>query len=87
MQKFIFTDVFSVGNLDLKTRKLIMVAILSVQQILLQVKTYVSVALNVGVTLVEAREVIRQQVSFIGFFKTLNIVTTMNDLFTQQGIK
>lgn len=87
MQKFIFTDVFSVGNLDLKTRKLIMVAILFVQQILLQVKTYVSVALNVGVTLVEAREVIRQQVSFIGFFKTLNIVTTMNDLFTQQGIK
>lgn len=86
LQKFIFGEVFAVGNLDLKTRELITCTTLAVMQTLPQLKAHVGAALNVGVTPVELREAIYQCAPFIGFPKTLNAIAVMNEVFTEKGI-
>ena len=60
LQKFIFGEVFTVGNLDNKQRELITCTVLSVMQTLPQLKSHAAAALNVGVTPVELREAIYQ---------------------------
>lgn len=87
LQKFIFGEVFAVGDLDLKTRELITCTTLAVMQTLPQLKAHVGAALNVGVTPVELREAIYQCAPFIGFPKTLNAIAVMNEVFTEKGIQ
>ena len=87
LQKYIFGEVFTVGNLDKKTRELITVTSLAVQQTLPQLKAHTNAALNVGVTPVELREAIYQLAPFIGFPKTLNALGVLNEVFKERGIK
>lgn len=87
LQKFIFGEVFTVGELDLKTRELITCTTLAVMQTLPQLKAHVGAALNVGATPVELREALYQCAPFIGFPKTLNAIAVMNEVFTEKGIK
>lgn len=87
LQKFIFGEVFVVGDLDLKTRELITCTTLAVMQTLPQLKAHVAAALNVGASPVELREALYQCAPFIGFPKTLNAIAVMNEVFTEKGIK
>ena len=86
IQKYIFGEVFRVGELDMKTREMITVTSLAVQQTLPQLKAHINAALNVGVTPVELREAIYQCAPFIGFPKTLNALTVLNEVFKERGI-
>lgn len=67
LQKFIFGEVFAVGELDHKTRELITCTVLTTMQTLPQLKSHAAAALNVGVTPVELREAVYQCAPFIGF--------------------
>ncbi|MCE7040404.1 carboxymuconolactone decarboxylase family protein [Dyadobacter sp. CY312] len=87
LQRFIFGEVFYIGNLDDKTRELVTITALAVNQTYPQLKAHTNAALNVGVTPVEIREVIYQFSPFIGFPKVLNAVETINEVFTSRGIK
>lgn len=87
LQKYIFGEVFTIGNLDMKTREMITVVSLATQQTLPQLKAHMNAALNVGVTPIEMREAIYQCAPFIGFPKTLNAIGVMNEVFTERGIK
>ena len=60
---------------------------LSTQQTLPQLKAHTQAALNVGVTPLELREAVYQCAPFIGFPKTLNAISTINEVFTENGIK
>ena len=86
LQKFIFGDVFAIGELDPKTREMITCVTLASMQTLPQLKAHAGAALNVGVTPVELREAIYQCAPFIGFPKTLNAVGTINEVFRERGI-
>lgn len=86
LQKFIFGEVFAVGDLDHKTRELITCTTLAVIQTLPQLKAHVDAALHVGVSPTELREAIYQCAPFIGFPKTLNAIAVMNEVFKEQGI-
>lgn len=86
LQKFIFGEVFAVGDLDHKTRELITCTTLTVMQTLPQLKAHTAAALRVGVTPIELREAIYQCAPFIGFPKTLSAIGVMNDVFKEQGI-
>ena len=86
LQKFIFGEVFTIGDLDHKTRELITCTTLAVMQTLPQLKAHASAALNVGVTPVELREAIYQCAPFIGFPKTLNAIGVINGVFEERGI-
>ena len=87
LQKYIFGEVFTVGDLDNKTREMITVTSLAVQQTLPQLKAHINAALNVGVTPVELREVIYLCAPFIGFPKTLNALDVLNQVFKERNIK
>lgn len=86
LQKYIFGEVFTVGELDIKTRELITVTSLTVQQTLPQLKAHINAALNVGVTPIELRESIYQLAPFIGFPKTLNALDVLNEVFKERKI-
>ncbi len=87
LQKYIFGEIFTIGELDMKTREMLTVISLSTQQTLPQLKTHAQAALNVGVTPLELREVVYQCAPFIGFPKTLNALNTINEVFAENGIK
>lgn len=87
LQKYIFGEVFTVGELDMKTREMITVTSLAVQQTLPQLKSHINAALNVGVTPIELREAIYQLAPFIGFPKALNALGVLNEVFKERGIE
>lgn len=87
LQKYIFGEIFTIGELDIKTREMITVTSLAVQQTLPQLKAHINAALNVGVTPVELRESIYQLAPFIGFPKTLNALAVLNEVFKERGIE
>lgn len=87
LQRFIFGEVFYIGNLDDKTRELITITTLTTNQTLPQLKVHTNAALNIGVTPIEIREVVYQMSPFIGFPKVLNALDTINKVFTSRSIK
>ena len=87
LQRFIFGEVFYAGNLDNKTRELITITTLTVNQTLPQLKSHTNAALNVGVKPIEIRESIYQLAPFIGFPKVLNALDTINSVFQSRGIQ
>lgn len=68
-------------------RELITITILTSLNTLPQLKAHVQAGLNVGCTPVEIREAVYQCAPFIGFPKTLNAISTMNEVFTENGIQ
>ena len=86
LQRFIFGEVFYIGNLDDKTRELITITALTTNQTLPQLKAHTNAALNIGVSPIEIREVVYQCAPFIGFPKVLNALDTINTVFTSRGI-
>lgn len=87
LRKFIFCDIFSEGNLEERTRELITITALSVLQSLPQLKAHIGAGLNIGLLPVEIRESIYQLAPFIGFPRTLNAISVMNEVFEQKGFK
>jgi 4-carboxymuconolactone decarboxylase len=86
LQRFIFGEVFSIGNLNDTTRELITITTLTVNQTLPQLKSHTVAALNIGVTPIAIRESIYQLAPFIGFPKVLNALDTVNSVFISRGI-
>jgi 4-carboxymuconolactone decarboxylase len=87
LQRFIFGEVFYTDNLDVRTRELITITALTVNQTLPQLRAHTNAALNVGVKPIEIRESVYQLSCFIGFPKVLNALDTINSVFESRGIK
>jgi 4-carboxymuconolactone decarboxylase len=87
LQRFVFGEVFYLGNLDDKTRELITITALTTNQTLPQLNVHTKAALNIGVTPIQIREVIYQLAPFIGYPKVLNALDTVNSVFRSRGIK
>ena len=86
LQKFIFGEISQIGSLDNKMRELITVVVLTTMQTLPQLKAHVKASLNVGVSPLEIMESIYNCAPFIGFPKTLNAISTMNEVFVESNI-
>ena len=87
LQRFIFGDVCYTGSLDNRMRELVTITTLTVLSTLPQLTAHVQASLNAGCTPVEIREAIYQCAPFIGFPKTLNAISTMNEVFVENGIE
>ncbi len=87
LQKYIFGEVFTVGDLDIKTRELLTVTSLTVMQTLPQLKAHINGALNAGNTPIEIRETIYNTAAFIGFPKTLNAISVFNEVIKERGLE
>lgn len=87
LQRFIFGEVFYIGNLNDTTRELITITALATNQTLPQLKAHTNAALNIDVKPVEIREVIYQLATFIGYPKVLNALDTINSVFKSRSIQ
>lgn len=87
LNRFIFGEVFYHGNLSDKMRELITLVVLTASQTLEQLKAHIFAALNVGVNPVEIKEAVYQCAPYIGFPKTLNAITQVNEVFKTANIQ
>lgn len=87
LQRFIFGEVFYIGDLSDTTRELLTITTLATNQTLPQLKAHTNAALNIGVKPIEIREVIYQLAPFIGYPKVLNALDTINSVFKSRNIQ
>ena len=84
---FAFDGVISYGNLDTKTRVMMILGSTIASHAPAEYKMFVNAALNVGVTPVEVREILYQSVPYVGIAKVIDFIHTTNEIFTEPGIK
>jgi 4-carboxymuconolactone decarboxylase len=84
---FAFDEVLSYGNLDTKTRLMVILASLIAQQTLSEYRAMLSGALNIGVTPVEVKEIVYQSVPYVGIAKVFDFIHATNEILESRGIK
>lgn len=84
---FAFDEVVSNDNLDDRTRMMAILAALIGSQSIDEYKEMLPAALNLGVTPVEAKEIIYQAVAYLGIGRVLPFLNAANDILISGGIK
>lgn len=84
---FAFDEVISYGNLDTKTRLMVILASLISMQTLSQYKIMLNGALNIGVTPIEVKEIVYQTIPYVGIAKTYDFIYATNEVLERRGIK
>ncbi len=84
---FAYDEVISCGNLDTKTRVMMILASTIASKALEEYKMFVNAALNVGITHMEVKEILYQSVPYVGIAKVVDFIYTTNEIFTDRGIK
>lgn len=84
---FAFDEVISYGNLDTKTRMMVILSSLIASQTLSEYKVMLSGALNVGVTPIEVKELVYQSVPYVGFAKAVDFIHATNEILESRGIE
>jgi len=83
---FAFDEVISYGNLDTKTRVMMILGSTIACQAQGEYKMMVNAALNVGVTPVSVKEILYQSVPYVGIAKVVDFIYLTNEIFTELGI-
>jgi 4-carboxymuconolactone decarboxylase len=83
---FAFDEVLSHGDLDVKTRVMVILASTLGSQALSEYRVMLGAALNVGVTPVEAKELLYQAVPYVGIAKVLDFIHATNEVLTARGV-
>ncbi len=84
---FAFDEVISYGNLDTKTRLMVILGSLIASQTLSEYKLMLSAALNVGVIPIEVKEIVYQSVPYVGIAKALDFIHATNEILDSRGIE
>ncbi|TKJ18535.1 MAG: 4-carboxymuconolactone decarboxylase [Promethearchaeota archaeon Loki_b32] len=84
---FAFDEVISYGDLDTRTRVMMILASTIASQALSEYKVMLSAALNVGITPVEIKEIVYQSVPYVGIAKVFDFIHVTNEILQSRGIK
>ncbi len=84
---FAFDEVLRHCNLDTRTRLMVQLASIIASQAVREYRAMLGAALNVGVTPVEAKEILYQAVPYVGIAKAFDFIHATNDVLTERGIK
>ena len=84
---FAFNEVLDYGNLDTRTRLMVILASLIASQALSEYKVMIGGTLNVGVTPVEVKEIIYQAVLYVGIAKVNDFIHATNEILESRDIK
>jgi 4-carboxymuconolactone decarboxylase len=82
---FAFDEVQGHGGLDTRERLMVQLAALIASQALSEYRVMLGAALNVGVTPVEAKEIVYQAVPYVGMGKVFDFLHITNDVLTTLG--
>jgi len=83
---FAFDEVLAYGNLDTRTRLMMVLGSTVGSQALTEYKVMVGAALNVGITPVEVKEILYQAVPYVGIAKAYDFLHSTNEIFQSRGI-
>jgi 4-carboxymuconolactone decarboxylase len=84
---FAFDEVISYGNMDTRTRVMMILASTIASQALSEYKVMLGGALNIGVTPVEIKEILYQSVPYVGIAKVIDFIYNTNEIFNERGIE
>ena len=84
---FAFDEVLQHGDLDTRTRLMVQLAGIIACQAVSEYRVMLGAALTVGVTPVEAKEIIYQAVPYVGMAKVFDFLHATNDVLTAHGVK
>ncbi len=83
---FAFDDVLAESKLDTKTRTMMILASLIACQAVSEYKIMAGVALNVGVTPVQLKEILYQSIPYVGMARAFDFLHATNEVLTNRGI-
>jgi 4-carboxymuconolactone decarboxylase len=83
---FTFDEVLRHGGLDTRTRLMVQLASMIACQALAEYRVMLGAALTVGVTPVEAKEIVYQAVPYVGMAKVFDFLHATNDVLTTRGV-
>ncbi len=84
---FAFDEVLGYGNLDTRTRLMVILASMIACQALGEYKLMLNGALNVGVTPIEVKEIVYQAVPYVGMAKVYDFIHATNEILESRGVK
>jgi len=82
-----FDEVISSGNLDTKTRIMMILGSTIACQAPTEYKMMMNAALNVGITPVEVKEILYQSVPYVGISKVIDFIYLTNEILKERGIQ
>ena len=82
---FAFDEVLRHGNLDTRTRLMVQLAALIATQALGEYRVMLGAALTVGVTPIEAKEIVYQAVPYVGMAKVFDFIHATNAVLAERG--
>jgi len=84
---FAFDEVLGYGNLDTRTRLMVILASMIACQAVAEYKVMLGGALNVGVTPIEVKEIVYQAVPYVGMAKVYDFINAANEILEGRGVK
>src|SRR5277367_1490810 len=84
---FAFDEVLRHGNLDIRTRLMVQLAAIIACQAVREYRAMLGAALNVGVTPVEAKEILYQAVPNLGIARVFDFIQATNEVLAERGIE
>jgi 4-carboxymuconolactone decarboxylase len=84
---FAFDEVLRHGDLDVRTRLMVQLASMIAGQAVSEYRVLLGAALTVGVTPVEAKEIVYQAVPYVGMAKVFDFIHATNEVLTERGIE
>ena len=83
---FAFDEVLGYGNLEPRTRLMVILASMIACQAIAEYKEMLGGALNVDVTPVEVKEIVYQAVPYVGMAKVYDFILATNEILESRGI-
>jgi 4-carboxymuconolactone decarboxylase len=83
---FAFDEVLQGSTLAVRTRLMVQLAAIIASQAVREYGAMLPAALNVGVTPVEAKEIVYQAVPYVGLAKVYDFIHLTNEVLTERGV-
>jgi 4-carboxymuconolactone decarboxylase len=84
---FAFDEVLRKSKLDIRTRLMVQLASMIACQAVGEYRVMLGAALNVGVTPIQAKEILYQSVPYVGMAKVFDFLRVTNDVLKERGIE
>src|SRR3954470_6406663 len=84
---FAFDEALRHGDLDARTRLMTQLAALIATGAVNEFRVMLGAALTVGVTPVEAKEIVYQAVPYVGMGRVFDVLHATNDVLTERGVQ
>lgn len=85
-ERFAFDEIRQHSDLDLRLRLMTQLAALIACQALGEYPIILESALNIGITPIEAKEILYQSVPYVGMAKVFDFIDATNKILTERGI-